>query len=125
MDIFSAKFLFVAVIALVVLGPERLPTALRGAGRLMVEFRRISAGLAEQSRTVMDQAGIAEPLEELRTIGRSVREPLTSVRSELLEGVHPHHGPALARSAWLVPDEAAPTPPRLGDDQPALELEWR
>jgi len=75
-DLFSAKFLFLAVVALVVLGPDKLPPALRTAGRLLAELRRVSAGLHEQSRSVMDQAGLTEPIEELRSAARSLRQPV-------------------------------------------------
>ena len=77
MDLFSAKFLFLVVIALVVLGPDKLPGALRGAGRLLAELRRISAGVQEQSRSVMAQTGLAEPIEELRSAARALRQPLS------------------------------------------------
>jgi sec-independent protein translocase protein TatB len=90
MDIFSAKFLFLALIALVVLGPDKLPGALRTGGRLLGELRRISAQLSEQSGSLADQAGLSQPLEELRQIRTHLRAPLaglgdlhSSVRDEL------------------------------------------
>jgi sec-independent protein translocase protein TatB len=75
-DLFSAKFLFLAVVALVVLGPDKLPSTLRTAGRLLAELRRMSAGIQEQSRSVMAEAGLAEPIEELRSAARSWRQPV-------------------------------------------------
>lgn len=76
MDLFSAKFLVLAVIALLVLGPEKLPGALRTAGRLLSELRRMSAGVQEQSRSVMARAGLEEPIEELRSAARTLRSPI-------------------------------------------------
>ncbi|HZU74523.1 MAG TPA: twin-arginine translocase TatA/TatE family subunit [Acidimicrobiales bacterium] len=75
MDLFSAKFLLLAVVVLVVLGPDKLPSALRTAGRLLSELRGISAGIQAQSRSVMSEAGLAEPIEELRSAARSLRHP--------------------------------------------------
>lgn len=49
------------IIGLVVLGPEKLPTALRKAGRLYGEFRRITSGAESEFRSAF-----AEPLRELK-----------------------------------------------------------
>jgi len=79
MDLFSAKFVFLAVVALVVLGPDKLPAALRAAGRLLAELRRLSAGVQAQSRSMMTEAGLAEPIAELRSVSRTLRNPLVGM----------------------------------------------
>lgn len=45
MDLSPEKLFMVALIALVVLGPQRLPQAARTAGRALAEAKRLSAGL--------------------------------------------------------------------------------
>jgi len=70
------KLLLVGIIALVVLGPNRLPQAARTAGRLLAEFRRMSANL----QTEVTQA-LAEPRDAMQ---QSVGEfGLANVRSQL------------------------------------------
>jgi mttA/Hcf106 family len=45
MDLSPEKLFMVALVALMVLGPQRLPQAARTAGRALAEVRRLSAGL--------------------------------------------------------------------------------
>ena len=81
MDIFSAKFLLVAVVALIVLGPDRLPGALRTAGRLLGEFRRISAGLREEADHALDSTGLGGVVRDLQEPIREVRQTAVSWRN--------------------------------------------
>lgn len=62
----------ILVVALLVLGPERMPKMLREIGKGMRELRRASSGLRE---------AIDEPLEELR-------KPLQDIRDELTDTVY-------------------------------------
>ncbi len=56
-----AEILVVLVVALVVLGPNRLPEAARQAGRALAEFRRISSGFQAELRDAMNQPVAAPP----------------------------------------------------------------
>ncbi len=63
-DLSPEKLLVLGMIALVVLGPDRLPQAARRAGRLLAQMRQMSGGLQEEMRSAL-----AEPrqaLEEAR-----------------------------------------------------------
>jgi Tat protein translocase TatB subunit len=48
------ELLAILALALVVLGPGRLPEAVRTAGRAMGELRRISGDLQRELRTALD-----------------------------------------------------------------------
>ncbi len=50
MNIGPAEVLVVLVVALVVLGPTRLPDAARSVGRAVSEFRRVTSGLQSEVR---------------------------------------------------------------------------
>jgi sec-independent protein translocase protein TatB len=52
----TGELLLIMVVALVVLGPDKLPTAARTAGRWMAEFRRISGGFQNEFRRAVDSA---------------------------------------------------------------------
>ena len=133
MDIFSAKFLFLAVVALVVLGPDKLPGALRSGGRLLAEFRRLADAAQLNSHSVLDHSGVAQPLSELASLGRAVTEPVRSLRSELgahwqldpvtptcpAESVSP---PATTSLSVLSADGSGSAPVEGPQDQ--LELVW-
>jgi sec-independent protein translocase protein TatB len=76
-DLSPEKLLLVGVIAMIVLGPERLPHAARTAGRMLAEVRRLSASARNEVTNAM-----AEPRDALdRAVGDL---GLTDVRSTLV-----------------------------------------
>ncbi len=56
----APEILVILVVALLVLGPERLPDAARQAGRVLSELRRMSSGFQNELRDAM-QTPIAGP----------------------------------------------------------------
>lgn len=54
------KLMVVLLVALIVLGPDKLPNAARQIGRYMNDFRRISQGFQQELRSAMDMA--ADPV---------------------------------------------------------------
>jgi len=56
----APEILVILVVALLVLGPNRLPEAARQVGRVMAEMRRISAGFQAEMRDAM-QTPVAGP----------------------------------------------------------------
>lgn len=110
MDIFSAKFVFLALIALIVLGPDKLPASLRTGARVLGEVRRLAAQAQEHSRALLDDTGLSEPLAELRSLSQAVGAPVTSMRNELHDS--------------LTSDLPGPAPERHEDPQAHLELVW-
>ena len=73
----SAKFLVVLAIALVVMGPEKLPEAARTMGRWLTEFRRVTTGLTQEVREALDGSELAEPIRELRNTAQTFRSGTT------------------------------------------------
>lgn len=49
-----AEVLVILVVALIVLGPERLPQVARQAGQLLGELRRVAAGFQAEMRDAME-----------------------------------------------------------------------
>ena len=56
----TGEFLLILVLALIVLGPDKLPTAARQAGKYLAEFRRMSSGFQQEFRNAVDSA-MADP----------------------------------------------------------------
>lgn len=52
----GGEILVILVLALLVLGPERLPDAVRKVGRAVGEIRRMTSGFEEEMRSVVDLA---------------------------------------------------------------------
>ena len=67
----GSEVLFILVIGLVVLGPEKLPEVLRRAGRLYGELRRMSQGVQTEVKSALD-----ETTRELRSATESARSLL-------------------------------------------------
>ncbi len=83
MDLSPEKLLLVGVIAMIVLGPERLPHAARTAGRMLAEVRRLSASARNEMTNAM-----AEPRHAVdRTVGdlglTDVRNTLVGARTSI------------------------------------------
>src|SRR3954452_14015582 len=57
----GGEIIAILVIALVVLGPDKLPNAARQAGKYLNEFRRISSGFQDEIRGAMDLATTSDP----------------------------------------------------------------
>ncbi len=57
----GGEILAILVIALIVLGPDKLPNAARQAGKYLNEFRRISSGFQDEIRGAMDLATTSDP----------------------------------------------------------------
>jgi sec-independent protein translocase protein TatB len=56
----TGEVLVILVVALVVLGPDKLPGAARQAGRALAELRRLSAGFQAELRDAI-QEPISDP----------------------------------------------------------------
>lgn len=50
----GGEILVIMVLALIVLGPDKLPEAARQAGKYLSEFRRMSSGFQQEIRSAMD-----------------------------------------------------------------------
>jgi Tat protein translocase TatB subunit len=53
-NIGGAEFLVIALIALIVLGPDKLPDAARKAGNIAAELRRMSTGFRREIEDAMN-----------------------------------------------------------------------
>lgn len=59
----------ILALALIVLGPQRLPEAVRTVGRVVGELRRISSGFQEELRNALDDSEVERDLDRLRGTG--------------------------------------------------------
>jgi Tat protein translocase TatB subunit len=73
----GSEVMFLLIIGLVVLGPEKLPDAIRRMGKLYAELKRMSSGVQTDFRKVMD-----EPLKEMMSTTNSMKALFTDTASE-------------------------------------------
>ena len=110
---FSPEKLFlVAIIALVVLGPHRLPHAARNLGRFMAQLRHMSSSFQDEVR-----GALHEPVDAFnsalgdfrpRDVPWSVRQAITNTLIT----------PPASSSSAPSPSSAAPSPPPPEPDLP-------
>lgn len=102
----GSEIVFLLIIGLVVLGPEKLPTALRKAGRLYGEFRRITSGAESDFRSAF-----AEPLRELQDTASGYKSMFTDAAAgitQIASTAAPTVAPTVASDVKPSPDEINP-----------------
>jgi sec-independent protein translocase protein TatB len=82
LDIGFSELVVIGVVALVVIGPERLPRAARTVGHLLGRFQRYVAEVKADINREMDLADLKKIRSEVEDAARSVER---TVRSEMQE----------------------------------------
>ena len=67
----GSELIIILLLALVVLGPEKLPEAMRRLGRFYADLKKMSNGFQEEFRAAVD-----EPTRELRDTANTLRDSL-------------------------------------------------
>ncbi len=122
----GGELLVIALIALLVLGPARLPGAGRQIGKALAEFRRMSSGVQDDLREAMDVDGMREAVTQMREVldvPRAMRNEVVSA----MAAFGPHQvtssaapPPKLHAALSVVGDPAIPSPDGLfADDLPS------
>lgn len=107
-NIGGGELIAILIIALIVLGPDKLPDAVRRAGRLYGELRRMSSGFQAELRDVLD-----EPM-------REVRETTDLVKGTFTTGLYDHDLEAQAAEASRN-GTVEPVPTPAGQDPAAQD----
>lgn len=79
----TSELLVIAVVALVVLGPNRLPEAARHAGRAMAEVRRVTTGFQDEmnrAASTLQHPMEAQRPDDLKVDGRGALAPSAEQR---------------------------------------------
>lgn len=75
-DIGFSELVVVGVVALIVIGPERLPKVARTAGHLLGRFQRYAAGVKSDISREMQ-------MDELRKVGHDFKESIEAAASDV------------------------------------------
>ena len=113
-NIGGGELLVIVLIALIVLGPQRLPQALRTFGRVVGEVRRISTGFQQELRDAFEDSDVAEAASPPR---RREAVPLAAAVAEVDsdpddadDADHAGEPPGEAASATATPNDTSVAP---------------
>ncbi len=96
----GSEIIIILLVALIVLGPERLPDMARKMGRWSVELRKAARDL---------RAGLESEVGDLKQIRRDLQEPVKEVQDEMRDA-NRQLGEAtgdVRRLPWVGPDPAS------------------
>lgn len=97
------EMLVVAVVALLVFGPERLPEMAREAAKWLRRFRSSASRSLDELRRAADIQDLEDELRslrgELRGATDSVTRPLSSLKDEVGGGADPDRSPPIDMEA--------------------------
>ena len=82
----GGELIVIAMIALLVLGPSRLPGAAKQIGKALAEFRRMSSGVQDDLREAMNVDGVRETMSQVRDVldvPRAIRNEVASAISSV------------------------------------------
>ncbi|MFM8993321.1 MAG: twin-arginine translocase TatA/TatE family subunit, partial [Actinomycetota bacterium] len=102
----GTELVFIAVLGLIVLGPEKLPGAMRKAGKIYREFRNITSNVQREVNKVME-----EPMRQVKSL---VEEPANELKksakdtNDIFAGKMPHLERKPAADATAPATDAAP-----------------
>lgn len=94
----GSEIIFLLILGLVVLGPEKLPSVLRRAGRLYGEFKRMTSDAQSEMRRAF-----AEPI-------RDIQQTVSSYKTEFEAGAR-----SVADDLRSDPVQPTPQQPPLAD----------
>lgn len=80
-NITPGEFLIIGVLALIVLGPERLPDMARSLGQMIHKLRGLTAGLQETVSSISDDPSM-KPLKDLGELATRPRQKLAQFAAE-------------------------------------------
>lgn len=100
------ELLVILVVALIVLGPERLPDVARMLGKGMAELRKATAGLGDElrgARSLLD--------DEVQNLRKLTTPPQSQARAQPGAAARPNTAPPAAPADGEAPAPTTGTPP--------------
>jgi sec-independent protein translocase protein TatB len=111
----GSELVFLLLIALVVLGPEKLPEAVRKFGKTYGEFKKMTSGFQSELRNALD-----EPMKEMRETADAMRKAANFDFDAAADDGAPSNG-MLPGAAAVDTAAARPGVPPSGDTDGTAE----
>lgn len=104
----GSEIVFLLLLALIILGPEKLPDAIRSFGKTYAEFKKMTTGFQSELKTALD-----EPMREMRETADVFKQAASfDIAADMLEGKKPATpSPTPDAVPDTGPDTAGSAPP--------------
>ena len=86
-DIGSTEFLFIIIIAIIVLGPDKLPEALKTTGRLIGKAKRMWRDATADIRRELELEEMKEEMQKYKEELRKLQEQVNKDANEINKGL--------------------------------------
>ena len=118
----GSELIIILLLALVVLGPEKLPDAMRKAGRMYADLKKMASGFQDEFRSALD-----EPMREMRDTANLLRDSADFTKlaegeraekpksGEMTDAAHMNLAPA---DPDMIPVDDLPFGPSQSPDRP-------
>ena len=116
----GSELVFLVLIALVVLGPDKLPEAMRRAGKAYNDFKKMTSGFQSEMRSVLD-----EPMRELRETADLVKQSAMfdiNTPETPSQDITPKLAPALGAAVPAIEPAVEPEPAVAPDGEPTAAV---
>jgi len=110
------EMMVIILVALIVLGPQQLPKAMRTMGNVMAEIRKISSGFQTEMKNAMDSItddGSSKPQSGTMTAATPVEATSTPFETTATEVVARNDGPAEAETSAGTDGSDGPARPAI------------
>ena len=87
-DFGLGELLLVGIVALIVLGPERLPEAARTAGRLIGKLQRLVSSVKQEFNTQVELEELRKAKQEFEAAAAQVRDSLKETGTDMQDNLH-------------------------------------
>ena len=87
-DFGFSELLLIGVIALVVLGPERLPKAARMAGQLVGRVQRMVGNVKQELSSQLEMDELRRAKDEFESMGHSVSDEIAGIGAQAKNKLH-------------------------------------
>jgi sec-independent protein translocase protein TatB len=103
----GSEIVFLLLLALIILGPEKLPDAIRSFGKTYAEFKKMTTGFQSELKNALD-----EPMREMRETADAFKQAASfDIAADMLEGKMPVAAPTTENdTGGAAPPIAAPPP---------------
>ncbi|MDR3214352.1 MAG: Sec-independent protein translocase protein TatB [Azoarcus sp.] len=120
-DLGFSEIIVIAVVLLIVVGPERLPGVARTAGHLLGRFQRYVADVKADIRREIQVDELKKFREQAQNLDQTLRAEIGGIQAEVRDALTPADDAAAPASA-PIPENAG-QPEALPEPEPQLDLD--